>query len=135
MTENVRKTEAQPVTAEPMQSDSRPAPRATRAPRYEIRESGERLTLLAEMPGVRAGDVEVTLENEVLRVRGRVAPATPEGLRLGHAEFEPADFEAAFGVREELDAERITASLRHGLLRVELPKRGPTQRSIPVTAG
>jgi HSP20 family protein len=68
-----------------------------------------------ELPGVSKGDLEVELENAVLTVRGKYT--SKEGDRE-----ETYEFSRSLGVPESVDAERIAAEMRDGLLVVTMPK-------------
>ena len=91
--------------------------------------------LVLEMPGVAPEDVEVTLEKRVLTVRGRGRNPQPENLRPAHLEYEPGDYERAFALSEDFDAERIEAVMRNGVLTLSLPRAAEAQpRTIRVKA-
>jgi len=91
-------------------------------PRTDIYESDEAIHVVADMPGVDANSIEVTLENRILEVRGRVAPQEPEGLSLSYAEYGIGDFQRSFTISEEVDRDRIAATVKDGILCLELPK-------------
>lgn len=112
---------------------STPAPVArTLRPRVDTYETDEAALLVIEMPGVPKDGLEVVLEDDLLTVRGTLALETPPGTTLGRAEFEPGTYERSFRLGEELDRERIEASLEHGLLRLTIPRQRPTRRSIEI---
>ena len=106
--------------------------RAARAvsPRVDIYETEKAYVLLADMPGVAPDGLAVEAERDTLVIRGRVErPATPPD----YQEFELADYQRAFTLTEDLDTEGITARLRDGVLRVEIPKSPQMQpKKIPV---
>jgi len=82
------------------------------------------------MPGVAPDGLEVIAERGDLVVRGRVEPpaTTPD-----YQEFELANYYRAFTLTEDLDTAGITAVLRDGVLRVEIPKSPRLQpKKIPV---
>ena len=95
------------------------------APRTDIFETEKSLVVVADMPGVDENSVEVVLEQNVLTLRGRVSPQTPENHRLAYQEYEVGDFERSFEVSEHIDRDNIVATVKHGVLRVTLPKAGP----------
>ena len=105
------------------------------SPRTEIHETGDEILLVAEMPGVDASSVEVTLEDDVLTIVGRTRDVEPEGYRRIYAEFERGDFRRSFVLSEGADAERIEASVKDGMLRVRVPRSKPASRRIPVAGG
>ena len=108
------------------------AGRSARAvlPRVDIYETEKSYMLLADMPGVELGGLDVTAERDTLVIRGRVAPpAEPPD----YQEFELADYYRAFTLSEDLDADGIVATIRDGVLRVEIPKSPKMQpKKIPV---
>jgi len=96
----------------------------------DIYETEKAYVLLADMPGVATDGLDVEAERNTLVIRGRVErPAVPPD----NQEFELADYQRAFTLTEDLDTEGITATLRDGVLRVEIPKSPKLQpKKIPV---
>jgi HSP20 family molecular chaperone IbpA len=104
----------------------------TVAPRVDIYETDTAYVLLADMPGVATDGLDIETERDTLVIRGRVV--RPEKLP-DYQEFELADYHRAFTLTEDLDTARITAALRDGVLRVEIPKSERTRpKKIPVRA-
>lgn len=100
------------------------------APSVDIYETDTEYVVLADMPGVTPEGLEVIAERDSLVVRGRVEhPATtPE-----YEEFEWTDYSRAFTLTEDLDTDNVTATLRDGVLRVQIPKSPRVQpKKIPV---
>lgn len=121
------------TTSEPRAAAGRePGERAPRtvSPRVDIYETDKAYVLLADMPGVPPDGLDVEAERDTLIIRGRVQrPAPPPG----YQEFELADYQRVFTLTEDLDTERIAATLRDGGLRVEIPKSPRMQpKKIPV---
>ena len=101
-------------------------PEATRGgfyftPRVDILETDKELTLFAEMPGVRPEDVNLRYENGELVLHGKVQPRPPGRPMLLH-EYEEGDFYRVFRIDESVDATKIEAEARNGVLTVHLPK-------------
>jgi HSP20 family protein len=91
-------------------------------PATDVYESEDALTLLAEMPGVTPDGLDVTVEDNVLVIRGEpAAPAGDEGNVL-LKEFEVGPFYRAFQLPADYDTENIEASIRQGVLTLRLPK-------------
>lgn len=115
------------------------APERTRAercylPPTDIYETGEAIVLVADMPGVGAGGVAVELERGTLTISGEPAPA-PERDAL-RREYEPGGYHRAFTVSDAVDAAKIQASMKDGVLTVVLPKAAPAKaRRIQVKVG
>lgn len=130
MTEQMSHTPAaRPEGAEPTR------PRRVWRPLADIVEVGDAILLMVEMPGVPAGDVEVTLEQRVLTIRGRTAFVAPENLRLLHAEYAPGDYERIFTLSGDFDGERIEAEAKNGVLTLRLPREAEAEaRRIKVRA-
>lgn len=102
-------------------------------PLTDIVETDDGVTLMLEMPGVPAEDVDVTLEKRVLTVRGKIRNKTPEKLQLAYAEYGEGDFERAFTLSEDFDPDRIAAEVANGVLTLSLPRAAEAQpRKIAV---
>ncbi len=102
-------------------------------PLTDIVETDDGVTLMLEMPGVAAEDVNVTLEKRVLTVRGKVHIRTPEKLQLAYAEYGEGDFERAFTLSDDFDPDRIGAEVGNGVLTLTLPRAAEAQpRKIAV---
>ncbi len=67
-------------------------------PLTDIVETDQGVSMMLEMSGVAADAVEITLENRVLTMRGKVEPIRPENLELAYAEYGEGDFERAFAL-------------------------------------
>jgi HSP20 family molecular chaperone IbpA len=92
-------------------------------PNVNIYEFDESLKLWADMPGVKENDVEVTLKDGVLTMIGKVATDMYAGLRPVYTEYNVGNYYREFALNEEIDESKIRATLRNGVLELELPKR------------
>jgi len=102
-------------------------------PPVDIVESKDAIILTADMPGVDEKNVSVTLEKGVLSVLGEVEPASVKDRKLAYAEYEIGDYERAFTLSDEIDQDRIEATVKNGILRLVLPKTETARaRRIPV---
>ena len=119
--------EPERVRAAQPQGTERTRARPLYAPRVDIVESEDALEVLADMPGVTPGSVEVTLEQGVLSVRGRADVSLPEGLAPLYLEYEPGDYERSFTLSDAVDPSGIEARVKGGVLRLRLPKAGPAK--------
>jgi HSP20 family molecular chaperone IbpA len=103
-------------------------------PRVDIIETDKELLVFADVPGVRADDVDLRFENGELLLHGRVQPRQFEGTVL-LGEYEEGDFYRVFAVHESIDTTRISAECKNGVLTVHLPKVEAAQpRQISVQA-
>mgnify|MGYP000291886144 CR=1 FL=1 len=91
-------------------------------PRTDIYETDTEVVIVADMPGVDAKTVEVTLEKNVLTINGYVEPREPEGYALSYAEYNVGDFQRSFTLSVDIDRDKIEAVVRDGVLRLRLPK-------------
>ena len=91
-------------------------------PSTDIYEGEDALTLVMEMPGVEREDVNVQLENDVLRVEGRIDFAKYEGLEPVYAEYNVGHFTRAFTLSDKIDQDGISAELADGVLTLTLKK-------------
>ncbi|MFN3973420.1 MAG: Hsp20/alpha crystallin family protein [Gemmobacter sp.] len=128
------------VTKAPEQTPAEMSASTTRnrpvwRPLTDIVETKDGVTLMIELPGVAAEHVDVALEKRVLTIRARSGVTVPETLRRVHAEYEAGDYERAFTLSDDFDAERIEAEMKNGVLTLRLPRSTATQpRNIKVKA-
>ena len=101
-------------------------------PRVDIYEGNDAIVVLADMPGVAPEAEDITLESNVLNINGYVTPQYPEGYSLAWAEYRIGDYQRSFTLSEEIDQERIEATVKDGVLRLVLPKATPTTRKIAI---
>jgi HSP20 family protein len=92
------------------------------APRVDIFETDTELLLIADLPGVRPQDVDLRYERGELILRGKVASPTPQG-QPAIFEYETGDFHRVFQIHETIDATKIDAEFKNGVLTVHLPKQ------------
>ena len=105
-------------------------------PRADIYETNEGITVLADMPGVDESSVDITLENDVLTIRGYVDPVEPEGRSLAFSEYRVGDYERAFSLSDQIDQDAIDALVKDGVLRLQLPKiTEARKRTIAIRTG
>lgn len=102
-------------------------------PAVDIYETDQEVTVIAEMPGVTAGGIEVTLEDDVLTIKGKKEAEEHPNARILLQEYESGSYQRRFTVAETIDQDKIRASLNNGLLKVILPKTEPAKpRKIEV---
>jgi HSP20 family protein len=104
-------------------------------PRVDILETAEEFRVEADLPGVRPDEVDVDLENGILRIQGRARVPSSNGTRDRIREFGPGVFTRSFRLGESIDVGKITAESKNGLLTLRLPKVSEVKpRSIPVAS-
>ena len=98
-------------------------------PAVDVKETAEQFVITADIPGVEPKDIEVTMEDGVLTIKGeRKLEARSEGDN-GYRRVERAygSFYRRFTLPDTADAEAISASGKHGVLEVVIPKRAALQ--------
>jgi HSP20 family molecular chaperone IbpA len=103
----------------------------------DIYERGDDTTiLLADMPGVDEKSVNINLEKNVLTITGCVKPEISNSYKLVYAEYDTGDYQRAFTLSNEIDIDKIGATMKNGVLRLVLPKAEAAKpRKIEVTVG
>lgn len=91
-------------------------------PPIDIFETTDGLMLRADLPGVSLDSLELQIQDNRLTLFGRVETVLPDDAAPLHREFEVGDFLRSFILSDEVDYDRITARLSHGVLEVELPR-------------
>jgi HSP20 family protein len=103
-------------------------------PAVDIYENSNELVLLADMPGVQTGDVEVDLKEGTLTIVGKVNAEKDEGEAI-LAEYRVGNFFRSFRLTDMIDQGKITAAMSDGVLKLTLPKiEKAVPRKIPITA-
>jgi HSP20 family protein len=88
----------------------------------DIYETDDALTVVMEIPGVEKKDVDVNIENDVLRVEGRLDFTKYEGLEPLYTEYNVGHFARAFTLSHKIDQQQIAAELNDGVLTLTLKK-------------
>lgn len=94
-------------------------------PPTEIVETKEELILTSELPGLVKKDVEISIDNGVLTIRGEKTEERKEGdeeRRYHLWERTYGSFTRSFTLPPTVDAEKIVAEFENGILRVRMPK-------------
>ena len=91
-------------------------------PDTDIFETDEALTLMLEVPGVSKNSVDIQIENDVLRVEGKIDSAAYKEIEPVYSEYNVGHFARAFGLPGKIDRDAITAQVEDGVLTLTLPK-------------
>lgn len=97
-------------------------PEYTIKPLYELKETEEAWGLTVQLPGVAKDGLELSVEDNVLSIRGRRAWQKPEGWTQLYRESVDAPFALSLEHDNSVDVDKIHAELKEGVLRVSLPK-------------
>ncbi len=105
-------------------------------PDVDIIEGKDRIIVIADMPGVNENSVDITLDENVLTIYGKVDWKVPDKMKLTHAEYGVGDYQRIFTISGEINREKIEANVKDGVLRLTMPKNdAPRMRKITVNAG
>jgi HSP20 family protein len=91
------------------------------APPASVIEAGDGYTLEVEMPGVNKEGLDISVENNELTITGRRSFPAVEGTLIHH-ESRPENFRRTFDLDPSIDANKISAKIDQGLVRLTLPK-------------
>jgi HSP20 family protein len=106
---------------------------ATFRPAADFYETSQGLVLRLELAGVAVEDLSLSLAGQELMVRGRRRPPTSEGIqRFIHLETTFGFFERRFTLPIAVDSQGVEARYLDGILEVNLPRKEPQTRKIPV---
>jgi HSP20 family protein len=97
-------------------------PRPVFLPPADIYETRDSIVVMADMPGVSPDGVDITLERRVLTIRGRSVANEHSGYQRVYNEYADGDYERVFTLSENIDRDRIEATLKDGVLHLVLPK-------------
>jgi len=104
-------------------------------PPVDVIEDASGITLLADLPGVSKDKLKLELAADSLMIEGDVDITVPEGMESRHAEIRMPRYRRVFTLSRELDAEKATAELRNGVLKLRIPKAEHAQpRKIEIRA-
>lgn len=94
----------------------------TYIPAVDIYELDDTVVLLADMPGVSEESIDVTLEKNLLTIRGQVELQETEESEPTYVEYYAGDYERTFALSDEVDRNKIEATIKNGVLRLVMPK-------------
>ncbi|MEI7606842.1 MAG: Hsp20/alpha crystallin family protein [Rhodospirillaceae bacterium] len=94
-------------------------------PNTDIWETKDQLVIVAEIPGAEPESVDVSVDRDVLRISARSRMTSPSGYSPIHAEYREGDYQRSFTLPSAIDAGKIEATVKDGLLKLVLPKVAP----------
>jgi HSP20 family protein len=116
--------------------DQSAAPRArTSYPRASLRDTQEGFVLTAEVPGLAENDIQISATMESLTIAGERKSVVPEGYAVHRQERGSLRFARSFALPAKIDVDKVSASVKNGVLTVTMPKHPESQpRAITVKA-
>ncbi|MBW1697948.1 MAG: Hsp20/alpha crystallin family protein [Deltaproteobacteria bacterium] len=97
-------------------------------PAVDIFETEKQITLLADLPGVKADDLKIDLRDNTLTLSAEVQPYEGTNEEDILVEYEVGKYYRQFTLSEAIDQDKIEAELKDGVLRLILPK---AEEAIP----
>ena len=105
-------------------------------PAADVFEDSSGITLQLDMPGVAKDRLNLQVNQNALVIEGSAQISMPQDMAALHAEVRSTRYRRSFVLSEELETDKVDASLRDGVLTVRIPKRAELQlRRIEVRAG
>jgi HSP20 family molecular chaperone IbpA len=108
------------------QQEEKTIPGRYYVPAADIFEADEALTLMLEMPGVGKDNVDVQIENDVLRVEGKIDFSAYKEVEPVYTEYNVGHYARTFTLSNKIDREAISARVEDGVLTLTLPKAKDT---------
>ena len=94
------------------------------APHVDIKETKTNYNVVAEFPGLTKDDIEISLEDNVLVIKGeKKSEEKKKDENFLHVERSYGSFYRSFRFPESVDSEKVKASFKNGLLKLEIPKK------------
>ena len=119
----------------PAEETERTRSRRAFIPKADIYETENEMIVLADIPGANEKTVDITLEKNVLSITAFVEPIRTGEYDIMYAEYEEGDYQRSFRLSDEIDRDKIEASVSEGVLRLRLPKsKEAAARKITVKA-
>ena len=119
-------TQSNEIKVREKQEVSSPAEQTTPGlvftPAVDIFETEKEITLLADMPGVKADDLTIDLRDNTLTLAADIAPIDDTDEEIILMEYETGRYYRQFTLGELINQENIDAKLNDGVLRLSLPK-------------
>ena len=110
------------------------APARTFVPATDIFETDGALTIVMEMPGTDKNDLDISVEEGVLHVEGRLNFDKYQGLQPLYTEYNIGHYRRSFSLSNKIDQNKISAEMKDGVLTLVLAKAEETKpRRIAVT--
>jgi HSP20 family protein len=91
-------------------------------PVTDIFETDQALTVVLEMPGVAKDDVDISVQNDILTIEGRIDFSKYEALQPVYTEYNIGHYVRSFQLSSKIEQSRISAGLKDGVMTLVLPK-------------
>ena len=92
------------------------------SPRTNLLENGDNFEVQAEVPGIAKEDLNIKIQGNYLEISGKRSVDAPEGYKTHRNERGANTFSRSFTLPDDIDAEKVEATLKDGILYLILPK-------------
>ena len=100
---------------------------AASLPPVDVIEDAGGITLYADLPGVPKDKLSLQVEADHLTIEGEVALDTPQGMQASYVEVDMPRYRRVFTLSKELDAAKVVAEFKHGVLKLRISKTEQAQ--------
>jgi len=104
------------------QSEEKTVPGRYYTPAADIFETDDALTVLLEMPGVKKDNIDVQIENDILRIEGKIDYTAYKDVEPVYTEYNIGHYARGFTLSNKVDRSAISARLEDGVLVLTIPK-------------
>ena len=91
-------------------------------PPVDVIENASGITLYADLAGVPKDKLHLQVEADTLTIEGEIDLDMPEGIEASHSEVSVSRYRRVFTLSKELDATRVGAEFKNGVLKLSIPK-------------
>ncbi|WP_028583805.1 Hsp20/alpha crystallin family protein [Desulfogranum mediterraneum] len=91
-------------------------------PRTNLYDTGNNLELSVELPGIAKEELKIKVQGNYLEISGQPQTKPLEGYRVHRSERDMAAFSRSFTLPYDVEADKVEANLKNGILKMVLPK-------------
>jgi len=91
-------------------------------PLVNVFNDGEDFVLVAELPGVKKEDLDIQVRGDILRIQGKKTISYDDGASVHRRERATGQFDRTLTLPAEVDAAKVAAEYRDGVLTLRLPR-------------
>ena len=91
-------------------------------PPVDVLEDDSGITVYADLPGVARENLDLHVDGENLFIDGKITLEIPKEMEATHVEVARSRYRRVFALSREFDTAKLTADLRHGVLKLRIPK-------------
>ena len=96
-------------------------------PKVNVYEHDDKISIVAEIPGLDKKNVSVDVEDQVLTISGDKHGLQDDGGKCITRELKQSSFKRSFNLGDHLDGDDVSAKFKDGMLSISIPKKEPEQ--------